>query len=76
MVDQQVVPLTPIMTPVMHLVLPDGNVFGVPAGRTGTSVGYAYATLIPPLAVGTHHIVGPLDPTGVPIFDTTIIVTP
>jgi hypothetical protein len=51
------VPVTEAETPLLHIVLPKDNVFGLPAGTTGLSVGHGWVTLLHPLTPGTHAIV-------------------
>lgn len=66
-VDGQPVDLTRVQTAVLQITLPVNNVFGLPAGTTGESVGDGWVALLDPLAVGTHTIQGPG-------FTTTIVV--
>jgi hypothetical protein len=66
-VDGQPVPVTEAETGLMNIVLPKDNLFGLPAGTTGLSVGHGWVTLLDSLAPGTHTIVGPS-------FTTRIIV--
>jgi hypothetical protein len=68
-VDGHSVPVREVETPLMNIVLPADNIFGLPAGTTGLSVGHGWVAHLDPLTPGTHTIVGPT-------FTTTIIVTP
>ena len=70
-VDGQPVPVKEAETPLMNIVLPAGNIFGLPAGTTGLSVGHGWVAHLNPLTPGTHTISG-----GTPSFTTTIIVAP
>jgi hypothetical protein len=70
-VDGQSVPVTEAETPLMHIVLPADNIFGLPAGTTGLSVGHGWIAYLHPLTPGTHTIVG-----SAPSFTTKIIVAP
>ena len=69
-VDGHSVPVREVETPLMHIVLPADNLFGLPAGTTGLSVGHGWVAHLDPLTPGTHTIAG-----GVPSFTTKIIVT-
>ena len=55
-VDGVSVPVTEVETPLLNITLPDHNVFGLPAGTTGQSVGHGWVTLLNP-TLGTHNIV-------------------
>ena len=70
-VDGQPVPVKEAETPLMNIVLPAGNIFGLPAGTTGLSVGHGWVAHLNPLTPGTHTIAG-----SAPSFTTTIIVAP
>ena len=70
-VDGQSVPVTEAETPLMKIVLPAGNIFGLPAGTTGLSVAHGWIAHLHPLTPGTHTIVG-----SAPSFTTKIIVVP
>jgi hypothetical protein len=61
--------VTEAETQLLHIVLPEDNIFGLPAGSTGTSVAHGWVALLHPLTPGTHTIVSPA-------FTTTINVTP
>ena len=57
-VDGKSVPVTEVETPLLNIVLPADNIFGLPAGgRQGLSVGHGWVTLLHPLTPGTHAIV-------------------
>jgi hypothetical protein len=71
-VDGRALPLEGIETPLMEdIVLPADNIFGVPAGEPGLSVGFGWVALVHPLPPGTHTITD--NPT---TFTTTIVVQP
>ena len=57
-VDGHAVPVKGVETGLMHIVLPADNIFGLPAGTTGLSVGHGWIALLDPLTPGTHTIVG------------------
>jgi hypothetical protein len=65
--------VTEAETGLLDIVLPADNVFGLPAGSTGLSVGHGWVSLVHPLTPGTHTIVGSGPATS---FTTTIIVQP
>jgi hypothetical protein len=70
-VDGRALPLEGIETPLMEdIVLPADNLFGVPAGEPGLSVGFGWVALVNPLPPGTHTI------TDGSTFTTTIVVQP
>jgi hypothetical protein len=52
------VPVKGVETRLMNMVLPADNIFGLPAGTTGLSVGHGWVASLDPLAPGTHTIVG------------------
>jgi hypothetical protein len=68
-VDGHSVPVREVETPLMNIVLPADNIFGLSAGTTGLSVGHGWVAHLDPLTPGTHTIVG-----GAPSFTTKIIV--
>ena len=74
-VDGKPVPVAEVETPLLNIVLPADNVFGLPAGTQGLSVGHGWVALVHPLTPGTHTIV--IDTAGgeAPIT-TTIVVKP
>lgn len=72
-VDGKAVPVAEVVTPLLNIVLPADNVFGLPAGTQGLSVGHGWVTLLHPLTPGTHTIV--ID-TGASTITTTIVVKP
>jgi len=73
--DGRSVPLTEVVTPLLDIVVPADNVFELPAGTGGLSVGHGWVALLHPLPPGTHTIVigGSVFPT---TTTTTIEVTP
>jgi hypothetical protein len=73
--DGRSVPLTGVVTPLLHPVLPPDNVF-VPPAKPGTyqSVAHGWVALLNPLTPGTHTIVIG-DPSS-PLNTTTIVVKP
>ena len=73
-VDGKSVQVTEAETRLLHIVLPANNIFGLPAGATGLSVGHGWIALLHPLTPGTHTIIIHL--TGAPDITTTIIVQP
>jgi len=44
-------------TPLMQITLPGDNIFGLPAGSTGTSVGHGWVVQVNPQPPGTHTVV-------------------
>jgi len=66
-VDGHSVPVREVETPLMHIVLPADNLFSLPAGTTGLSVGHGWVAHLDPLTPGTHTIVSST-------FTTKIIV--
>ena len=72
-VDGQAVPVTEVETQLLHIVLPADNIFGLPAGMHGLSVGHGWVALLHPLTPGTHMIV--INSAGSTIT-TTITVKP
>jgi hypothetical protein len=70
-VDGHSVPVREVETPLMNIVLPADNIFDLPAGTIGLSVGHGWVAHLDPLTPGTHTIVG-----GAPSFTTRIIVVP
>jgi hypothetical protein len=57
-VDGHAVPVKGVETRLMNIVLPADNIFGLPAGTTGLSVGHGWVAPLDPLTPGTHTIVG------------------
>jgi hypothetical protein len=57
-VDDKPVPVTEVETPLLNITLPADNIFGAPAGTTGQSVAHGWVTLLQPLTIGAHTIVG------------------
>jgi hypothetical protein len=72
--DGRSVPIAEAETPLLNIVLPADNLFGLPAGTEGLSVGHGWVALLHPLPPGTHtiEISGSVSPT----ITTTIVVTP
>jgi hypothetical protein len=56
-VDTKSVPVAEVETPLLNIVLPADNIFGLPAGTQGLSVGHGWVTLSHPLTPWTHTIV-------------------
>jgi hypothetical protein len=73
-VDGRSVPVTEVVTRPLNIVLPEENVFGVPAGTQGVSVAHGWVTLLHPLTPGKHTIV--IRNGARPTITTTIIVEP
>jgi hypothetical protein len=59
-----------VETPLLAIVLPADNIFGLPAGAEGLSVAHGWVTPVNPLTPGTHTIVIGGTTT------TTIVVSP
>ncbi|MDQ1635701.1 MAG: hypothetical protein QOJ32_2510 [Frankiaceae bacterium] len=55
--DGRTVPLTETTTGPLHITLPADNLFGLPAGTTGLSVGDGWVAQLHPLTPGTHTVV-------------------
>ena len=72
-VDGTSVAVTEVETRLLHIVLPADNIFGLPAGTEGLSVGHGWVALLHPLTPGTHTVV--ID-NGTSTITTTIIVQP
>jgi hypothetical protein len=72
-VDGRSVAVAEVETRLLNIVLPADNVFGLPAGTQGLSVGHGWVAVLHPLTPGTHTIV--ID-TGASTVTTTIIVQP
>lgn len=70
-VDGHAVPVKEAETPLMNIVLPADNIFGLAAGTTGQSVAHGWIAHVDPLTPGTHTFTGS-GPTFT--FKTTIIV--
>jgi hypothetical protein len=56
-VDGKAVSVTEVETQLLHIVLPADNIFGLPPGTQGLSVGHGWVVLLHPLTPGTHTIV-------------------
>ena len=65
--------MTEVETPLLNIVLPADNIFGLPAGTQGLSVGHGWVAVLHPLTPGAHTI---LIDTGASEFTTTIVVEP
>jgi hypothetical protein len=72
-VDGKAVSVTEVETQLLHIVLPADNIFGLPPGTQGLSVGHGWVVLLHPLTPGTHTIV--INSAGSTIT-TTITVEP
>jgi hypothetical protein len=73
-VDGKSVPVAEVETRLLNIVLPADNIFGLPAGTQGLSVGHGWVALLHPLTpVGTHTIV---IRSGGSTITTTIVVKP
>jgi len=72
-VDGESVPVAEVETRLLNIVLPAGNLFDLPAGMRGLSVGHGWVTLLHPLTPGTHTIVMDF---GASTITTTILVKP
>jgi hypothetical protein len=72
-VDGKSVRVVEVETRLLQIVLPADNIFGLPAGTQGLSVGHGWVTLLHPLTPGIHTIViATADST----ITTTIVVKP
>jgi hypothetical protein len=71
-VDGKDVTVAAVETPLLEIVLPADNIFGMPAGTDGLSVAHGWVTLLPPLTPGTHQIVFTVN--GNDRMTTTIVV--
>jgi hypothetical protein len=56
-VDGKSVPVTEVETRPLNIVLPADNIFGLPPGTHGLSVGHGWVALLHPLTPGAHTIV-------------------
>ena len=72
-VDGRSVSVAEVETGLLNIVLPADNLFGLPAGTQGLSVGHGWVALLHPLTPGTHTIV---IRTPVKFITTTIVVKP
>jgi hypothetical protein len=72
-VDGTPVSVTEVESPLLHIVLPQDNIFDQPAGTQGLSVAHGWVALLHPLTPGTHTIII-TPPT--PAITTTIVVKP
>src|SRR5215475_7755336 len=57
-VDGHRVPVREVETPAMNIVLPADNIFDLPAGTAGLSVGHGWVAHLDPLTPATHTIAG------------------
>jgi hypothetical protein len=72
--DGRPAPVAEAETPLLRITLPADNVFGLPAGEQGLSVGHGWVLALHPLRPGTHTLVirtGTLEPV-----TTQIVVRP
>jgi hypothetical protein len=72
-VDGNSVPVAEVETQLLSIVLPAANVFELPAGTQGLSVGHGWVTLLHPLTPGMHAIVMRLSASTI---TTAILVKP
>jgi hypothetical protein len=70
-VDGRSVAVTEVETRLLNIVLPADNIFGLPAGTPGLSVGHGWVAVLHPLTPGTHTIM--ID-TVASTIATTIVV--
>jgi hypothetical protein len=70
-VDGRAVAVAEVETPLLQIVVPADNLFGVAAGTRGQSVAHGWVALLQPPTPGTHTVVfGPIGATNT----TTIVV--
>jgi hypothetical protein len=55
-VDGRAIHVAEVETPLLHITLPADNIFDLPAGTSGLSVGHGWVALHHPLAPGVHEI--------------------
>ena len=72
--DGQPVSVTEAETPLLPITLPADNLFGLPAGTSGLSVGHGWVAPLHPLRPGTHTVV--IHTSGLAPVATQIIVEP
>jgi hypothetical protein len=72
-IDGKSVPVTEAETQLLHITLPHNNIFGLPTGSKGLSVGHGWVALLHPLTPGTHTIIINLTASTI---TTTITVDP
>ena len=72
--DGEPVPVTEAETPLLPITLPADNLFALPAGTTGLSVGHGWVAPLHPLTPGTHTIA--ISTGALPPVTTQIIVEP
>ena len=68
-VDGTVVPVSEVETRLLHVRLPEDNLFGLALGSRGVSVAHGWVVLMQPFRPGSHTI------TISPDITTTIVVT-
>jgi hypothetical protein len=73
-VDGTSVAVAEVETRLLNIVLPADNIFGLPAGTQGLSVGHGWVAVLHPLTPGTHTIV--IDTGAATPITTTIVVQP
>jgi hypothetical protein len=71
-VDGRRVPVFEVETRLLTIVLPEDNIFDLPAGERGLSVGHGWVTLVALFRPGTHRIVIRIG--GGPTITTAIVV--
>lgn len=71
-VDGKAVSVSEVVTGLLHVVLPDPNVFDLPGGTSGLSAAHGWVVQLNALSVGTHTIDIHLAGQG---FDTTVTTT-
>ena len=72
--DGEPVHVTEAETPLLPITLPSDNLFALPAGTTGLSVGHGWVAPLRPLTPGTHTIA--ISTGALPPVTTQIIVEP
>ena len=72
--DGESVHVTEAETPLLPITLPSDNLFALPAGTTGLSVGHGWVAPLRPLTPGTHTIA--ISTGALPPVTTQIIVEP
>jgi len=73
-VDGRTVEVAGVETPLLNVILPADNIFGLPAGAQGLSVAHGWVVLLHPLTPGSHTIVIHTSPNS--SITTTIVVKP
>jgi hypothetical protein len=72
-IDGKSVPVAEVETRLLNIVLPPDNIFSLPPGTQGLSVGHGWVALLHPLRPATHTIVIQI---GTSTITTTISVKP